>query len=160
MSSKKEFWKSIKKHRDLLISIISAIILATITISFGFINTYNKLSLDSVIIEVFGTLLGLAITALGIVMTLLPHLDRKLLASDTFDEVINHFLYLIISEVIIIIIGLIIYSIYFEPTNLIRIILVVSQLFLSFLSAIMILYATHYLYLLFKAIKKQRLEQG
>ncbi|MEM0143399.1 MAG: hypothetical protein QXL94_05560, partial [Candidatus Parvarchaeum sp.] len=122
MSSKKEFWKSIKKHRDLLISIISAIILATITISFGFINTYNKLSLDSVIIEVFGTLLGLAITALGIVMTLLPHLDRKLLASDTFDEVINHFLYLIISEVIIIIIGLIIYSIYFEPTNLIRII--------------------------------------
>ena len=160
MSSKKEFWKSIEKHRDLLISIISAIILATITISFGFINTYNKLSLDSVIIEVFGTLLGLAITALGIVMTLLPHLDRKLLASDTFDEVINHFLYLIISEVIIIIIGLIIYSIYFEPTNLIRIILVVSQLFLSFLSAIMILYATHYLYLLFKAIKKQRLEQG
>ncbi len=160
MSSKKEFWKSIKKHRDLLISIISAIILATITISFGFINTYNKLSLDSVIIEVFGTLLGLAITALGIVMTLLPHLDRKLLASDTFDEVINHFLYLIISEVIIIMIGLIIYSIYFEPTNLIRIILVVSQLFLSFLSAIMILYATHYLYLLFKAIKKQRLEQG
>ena len=160
MSSKKEFWKSIKKHRDLLISIISAIILATITISFGFINTYNKLSLDSVIIEVFGTLLGLAITALGIVMTLLPHLDRKLLASDTFDEVINHFLYLIISEVIIIIIGLIIYSIYFEPTNLIRIILVVSQLFLSFLSAIMILYATHYLYLLFKAIKTQRLEKG
>ena len=160
MDSKIEFWKAIKKHRDLLISIILAIILTIITISFGFIDTYNKLSLDSVVIEVFGTLLGLAITSLGIVMTLLPHLDTKLLASDTFDDVINHFLYLIISEVAIIIIGLIIYSIYFEPTNLIKIILVVFQLFLSFLSAIMIVYATRYLYYLFKAIKTQRIEKG
>ena len=51
MASKKEFWKKIKKHRDLLISIILAIILTMITISFGFIDTYNKLSLDSVIID-------------------------------------------------------------------------------------------------------------
>ena len=160
MASKKEFWKEIKKRQDLLISIILAIILTMITISFGFINTYNKLGLDSVIIEVFGTLLGLAITSLGIVMTLLPHLDTKLLASDTFDDVINHFLYLIISEVAIIIIGLIIYSIYFEPTDLIKIVLVVFQLFLSFLSAIMIVYATRYLYYLFKAIKTQRIEKG
>ena len=160
MTSKKEFWKEIKKRQDLLISIILAVILTMLTISFGFINTYNKLSLDSVIIEVFGTLLGLAITSLGIVMTLLPHLDTKLLASDTFDDVINHFLYLIISEVVIIIIGLIIYSIYFEPTDLIKIVLVVFQLFLSFLSAIMIAYATRYLYYLFKAIKTQRIEKG
>ena len=55
MPSKEELWKSIKKHRDLLISIISAIILTMISISFGFINAYNKLSLNSVIIEVFGT---------------------------------------------------------------------------------------------------------
>ena len=160
MASKKEFWKKIKKHRDLLISIILAIILTMITISFGFIDTYNKLSLDSVIIEVFGTLLGLAITSLGIVMTLLPHLDTKLLGSDTFDDVVNHFLYLIISEVAIIIIGLVIYSLYFEPTTLIKSIFVVSQLFLSFLSAIMIVYATRYLYYLFKAIKTQRIEKG
>jgi hypothetical protein len=160
MASKKEFWKGIKKRQDLLISIILAIILTMIAISFGFIDTYNKLGLDSVIIEVFGTLLGLAITSLGIVMTLLPHLDTKLLASDTFDDVINHFLYLIISEVAIIIIGLIIYSIYLEPTNLIKIILIVFQLFLSFLSAIMIVYATRYLYYLFKAIKTQRIEKG
>ena len=160
MASKKEFWKEIKKRQDLLISIILAIILTMIAISFGFIDTYNKLGLDSVIIEVFGTLLGLAITSLGIVMTLLPHLDTKLLASDTFDDVINHFLYLIISEVAIIIIGLIIYSIYLEPTNLIKIILIVFQLFLSFLSAIMIVYATRYLYYLFKAIKTQRIEKG
>lgn len=160
MALKREFWKEIKKHRDLLISIMSAIILTTIAILFGFTNIYNKLSLDSVIIEVFGTLLGLAITSLGIVMTLLPHLDTKLLASDTFDEVVNHFLYLIISEVAIIIIGLIIYSLYLEPTSLIKNILVVSQLLLSFLSTMMIVYATRYLYFLFKAIKTQRIERG
>jgi len=160
MASKKDFWIKIKKNRDLVISIIVAIILTWITILFGFIFTYNKLSLDSVIIEVFGTLLGLAITSLGIVMTILPHLDTKLLASHTLDDVINHFLYLIISEVLIIIIGLIIYSIYFEQTNSIKSILVIVQLFLSFLSAVMIVFATCYLYYLFKAIKTQRIEKG
>ena len=127
MTSEKEYWNKIKKRRDLFISLILAIILTMITISFDFIDTYNKLSLDSVIIEVFGTLLGLAITSLGIVMTLLPHLDTKLLDSDTFDDVINHFYYLIISEVIIIILGLIIYSIYFEPMGLIKIFLILSS---------------------------------
>jgi len=165
MASIKDFWIKIKKNRDLAISIIVAIILTYITILFGIIFTYNKLSLDSVIIEVFGTLLGLAITSLGIVMTLLPHLDTKLLASDTLDDVINHFLYLIISEVLIIIIGLIIYSIYFEQTNSIiwyslKNFLVIFQLFLSFLSGVMIFYATRYLYYLFKAIKTQRIEKG
>jgi hypothetical protein len=165
MVSKKDFWIKIKKNRDLVKSIIIAIILTYITILFGFIFTYNKLSLDSVIIEVFGTLLGLAITSLGIVMTLLPHLDTKLLASHTLDDVINHFLYLIISEVLIIIIGLIIYSIYFEQTNSIiwysfKNFLVIFQLFLSFLSGVMIFYATCYLYYLFKAIKTQRIEKG
>ena len=154
------FKVKIGKNKDLLVSVCVALVLVVLSVSIGFIDSYNKLGLDSVIIEVFGTLLGLAITSLGIVMTLLPHLDTKLLGSDTFDDVVNHFLYMIISEVAIIIIGLTIYSFYLEPTSLIRTILVISQLFLSFLSALMIVYATHYLYYLFKAIKKQRLEKG
>ena len=154
------FKVKIGKNKDLLVSVCVALVLVVLSVSIGFIDSYNKLGLDSVIIEVFGTLLGLAITSLGIVMTLLPHLDTKLLGSDTFDDVVNHFLYMIISEVAIIIIGLIIYSLYLEPTSLIKTILIVSQLFLSFLSSIMIVYATRYLYYLFKAIKKQRMEKG
>ena len=154
------FKEKIGKNRDLLVSVCVALVLVLLSISLGFIDSYNKLGLDSVIIEVFGTLVGLAITSLGIVMTLLPHLDTKLLGSDTFDDVVNHFLYMIISEVAIIIIGLLIYSLYLEPTSSIRTFLVISQLFLSFLSALMIVYATRYLYYLFKAIKKQRLEKG
>ncbi len=150
----------ISKNKDILVSIVVALILVIISILLGFVNSYSKLGIDSVIIEVFGTLLGLAITSLGIVMTLLPHLDIKLLGSDTFDDVINHFIYMIVSEVGIIIIGLIIYAFYFEPTNLIKTVLIVFQLFLSFLSAIMIIFATLYMYYLFKIIKKQRLEKG
>lgn len=150
----------ISKNKDILVSIVVALILVIISILLGFVNSYSKLGIDSVIIEVFGTLLGLAITSLGIVMTLLPHLDIKLLGSDTFNDVINHFIYMIVSEVGIIIIGLIIYAFYFEPTNLIKTVLIVFQLFLSFLSAIMIIFATLYMYYLFKIIKKQRLEKG
>ena len=160
MSSSGDLKVKIGKNRDLLVSVCVALVLALLSVSLGFIDSYNKLGLDSVIIEVFGTLLGLAITSLGIVMTLLPHLDTKLLGSDTFEDVVNHFLYMIISEVAIIIIGLLIYSFYSEPTSSIRTFLVFSQLFLSFLSALMIVYATRYLYYLFKAIKKQRLEKG
>jgi len=151
---------SFSKNKDILYSIIVALGLASISILLGFIDSYSKLGLDSVIIEVFGTLLGLTITSLGIVMTLLPHLDAKLLGSDTFDDVINHFLYMIVSEVVIIILGLIIYAVYFEPTSLIKAVLIVFQLFLSFLSAIMIIYATRYLYFLFNVIKNQRLGNG
>ncbi|MEM0143051.1 MAG: hypothetical protein QXL94_03755 [Candidatus Parvarchaeum sp.] len=154
------FKVKISKNRDLLVSVSVALVLVILSISLGFIDSYNKLSLDSAIIEVFGTLLGLSITSLGIVMTLLPHLDTKLLGSDTFDDVVNHFLYMIISEVAIIIVGLLIYSFYSEPTSSIRAFLIIFQLFLSFLSALMIVYATLYLYYLFKAIKKQRLEKG
>ncbi len=150
----------VSKNRDILVSIIVALVLISISIPLGIIDSYSKLGIDSIIIEVFGTLLGLAITSLGIVMTLLPHLDIKLLGSDTFDDVINHFIYMIVSEVAIIIIGLIIYAFYLQPTSLIKAVLIVSQLFLSFLSAIMIIYATLYLYYLFKVIKKQRLEKG
>ena len=160
MVLKRGFWKKIKKNQDLWISITLAVILTTITILLGYINSYSKFSIDSVVIEVFGTLLGLAVTSFGIVMTLLPHLDIKLLKSDTFDDVVNHFIYLILYEVSIIVIGLIIYSSFIEKVSIITSILIIIQLFLSFSSAIMTVYATLYLYSLFKAIKKQRIEKG
>ena len=159
MNQKSGIWQKIKRNRDLCMSIAIALVLTIIAVLMGYINSYIKFHLDSTLIQVFGTLLGLAVTSFGIIMTLLPNLDKTLLKSDTFDDVVRHFLYLVIVEVSVIIIGLILYSSlsglleWFNPW------LIAIQLYLSFLSILMTVYATFYIYYLFKAIKKQRLEK-
>jgi hypothetical protein len=159
MNQKSGVWQKIKRNRDLCMSIAIALVLTIIAILIGYINSYIKFHLDSTLIQVFGTLLGLAVTSFGIIMTLLPNLDKTLLKSDTFDDVVRHFLYLVILEVIVIILGLIIYSSLSGLLEWLNSWLIAIQLYLSFLSTLMTVYATFYIYYLFKAIKKQRLEK-
>ncbi len=159
MNQKIGVWQKIKRNRDLCISIAIALILTIIAVLIGYIDSYIKFHLDSTLIQVFGTLLGLAVTSFGIIMTLLPNLDKNLLKSDTFDDVVRHFLYLVMLEVIVIILGLIIYSSLSGLFEWLISWLITIQLYLSFLSTLMTVYATFYIYYLFKAIKKQRLEK-
>lgn len=118
-----------------------------------YVLLYLQNGLNSVFIELFGSLLGLMITAYAILFGLIPVLQKDFIDSSTFDRLNKRFLYTIFSNLLLLILSILINFIDMPEKNMI----VFFHLFVMIFAFSMILLLTIYLYFLFKIAKKHSL---
>lgn len=136
--------------------LFSLVISLTICIFFNdtYIALYNESKINLVLIELFGGLLGLLLTAYAVLFGLIPSFNKDFLDSSTFDRLNKRFVYTILSNLF-----LLVMSIILNFVNLFDYIpILFLHLFLMIFSFSMILLLTIYLYFIFKIAKRKKLE--
>jgi len=142
---------------DIIITVVLTVVLVVLSYFFGLQSVYLKLQLNSIIMQIFGTLLGLSIASFGIVVALVPNLPKKILEHNLMKIILHRFLILIIAEVLVLGLGFFIF-LFSEEISLPLILL---QVALSYFSFISIFYAGLYIYYIFKyVVSHPRLEAG
>lgn len=144
----------IRTHIESFLVIVFSFIITLLVYLFlkeNYINLYIESGLNLVLIELFGGLLGLMITAYAIMFGLIPSLERNFLDSNTFNRLNKRFVYTILSNLLLLILSI---CINFIDINNLYLILFI-HLFLMFFSFSMIFLLTIYLYFLFKMSKKK-----
>lgn len=145
-----------KLNFDVVASGIAAAVLVSLSWAVGILPVYNRLHINTVLIQTFGALLGLSLAAFGIVATLMPHLRKDLLKSSIMLKHIPwFFLSLIIAEVTVLILGLMIFSLNVTTISNLKNILIILQLFLVYLSLVLFIFGAVYVYTLFKIVIKE-----
>jgi len=137
---------------DIIITSILTVVLVVLSYFLGLPSVYLKLQLNSIIMQIFGTLLGLSVASFGIVATLIPNLPKKILEHDLMNIILHRFLILIIAEVLVLGLGFFIF-LFSEEISLPLILL---QVALSYFSFISIFYAGLYIYYIFKYVIKNQ----
>lgn len=138
---------------SIFIIVFSSILTLSVYLFFkeSYVNLYIKTGLNLVLIEVFGGLLGLMLTAYAILFGLIPSLEKDFLDSNTFNRLNKRFVYTILSNLLLLILGI---SINFIDVTTFSLIVFI-HLFLMMFSFSMISLLTIYLYFLFKMSKKK-----
>ena len=116
-----------------------------------YVSLFSKNNLNLVLIEPFGGLLGLMLTAYAILFGLIPSLEKDFLDSKTFDRLNKRFVYTILLNLFLLILSILINFIDITKDYII----ILIYLFLMLSSFCMILLLTIYLYFLFKMSKKK-----
>jgi hypothetical protein len=142
---------------DIIITVVLTVVLVALSYFMGLPSVYLKLQLNPIIMQIFGTLLGLSIASLGIVATLILNLPKKILEHDLMRIILHRFLILIIAEVLVLGLGFFIF-LFSEEISLPLILLQVALSYFSFISTF---YAGLYIYYIFKYVASHpRLETG
>jgi len=145
-------WDFIKNKRELIIiSIISVLVLLFMFFYIDTLTIYKSQNsnLGNVILSVFGTLFGLLLTSYAILFGLIPALSIDSLETHAIESVNFRFFLALIVNLLIIILGFIIYF----SQGIFLFILILSQILLiSFLIQLFFLLIL-YLFLSFKATR-------
>jgi len=152
----KIFFKNHLESIFLLILALSISIISFIFFKDKLIELFISSNIKGSFIEVFGSLLGLLLTAYAILFGLIPSLEKDLLNSNTFNRINKRFVYTILTNLLL----LILFIILAFTTNLyiLSYLLPITIFFLIF-SLGMIFLLTIYLYYLFKITRKDKIKK-
>ena len=142
----------VKRNQEMFIIVTLSIILIFCLIIFRDVpQVYETLSLNPLILSIFGTLFGLLLTSYAILFGLIPALSIDTLETNAINSVNRRFFTALIVNLLIIIFGFIII---FFPQNIFLYIQLFLVIFLILLFEILIFY----LYLLFMGAKNRAIK--
>ena len=145
-----------KRKWEVLILIFLSVIITLSLIFTNGIIVYESQNINSVILNIFGTLFGLLLTAYAILFGLIPSLSLEALESKSLKGVNFRFFTSIIINLLIIIIGLVIYFV----NGIVKTLLEYAQLFFVSYLVLLFVLLSIYIFLLFEHSKREQIKRN
>ena len=143
-----------RKQEIVVVVLISILILLGLIFPIDTIEIYNSNMINHLILNIFGTLLGLLLTSYAILFGLIPALSINTLETKALENVNFRFFTSLVTNLFIIIFGFIIIFI----SNPYKIYFIYAQLFLVIYLTLMFLILIFYLFLLFKGARNKAIK--
>lgn len=144
-----------RKQEMVFIISLSVIITMLMVLFLNIPKIYQENSLGSLLLSIFGTLFGLLLTSYAILFGLIPVLSIDTLETSALENVNFRFFISLISNLLIITLGLGIIFLGYENNWLLYI-----QIFLVIFSVLMFFLLIFYLFVLFKGAKNKAIKKG